>query len=69
MSAVRKIEKDSVASSITLTEFDYKQLHSFEDMLVSSVQAAEDTLAVAKNRYAIFSRMLKRIEEQNGIEY
>ncbi len=68
MSAVKKIEQDDILSFITLTEFDYKQLRSFEDMLVSSIQAAEETLTTAKNRHAIFARMLQRLEEQNGIK-
>ena len=68
MSAVKKIKQDDIVSFATLTEFDYKQLRSFEDMLVSSIQAAEETLATAKNRHAIFSRMLTRLEEQNGIK-
>ncbi len=42
MSAINKIEQDNVMSFATLTEFDYKQLRSFEDILVSSIQAAEE---------------------------
>ena len=68
MSAAEAIEQEKSIFSITLTDMDYRQLKSFEAMLVSSVHAAEESLATAKNRYAIFSRMLKRIEEENERE-
>ncbi len=69
MRAAEKIEQDNRMMSVNLTEIDYRRLRSFEDMLVTSIQAAEETLATAKNRHAIFSRMLKRIEDQNGLDY
>lgn len=69
LSVAEELEQDnSMDYSKTPVEVDYKQLQSFEDMLVSSIHAAEETLATAKSRHAIFSRMLNRIENKNGLD-
>lgn len=57
----------NIANSKTLVEVEYGQLLSFEEKLVSNIQVAEEILAAAKDRHAIFSLMLSCIEEQNNL--
>ncbi|MDH5722789.1 MAG: hypothetical protein OEY94_05660 [Alphaproteobacteria bacterium] len=52
--------------SYLMTEMDLQRLRSFEDALVSSIHAAEETLETAKNRHQVFSKILQKIEEQDN---
>ena len=54
----------STDTHIMITTRDWQTLKSFEDMLRSSIEAAEDRLTVVQNRHAAYVRLMERIENQ-----
>ena len=77
MRRAQKCEKLSIANEnknagngvYEISEADMHRLRAFEDALVSSIEAAEETLQTVKNRHAIYARIMQRIElaESQGI--